>query len=255
MQFLRRLYSVWAIFSIAIFFFVLIIPQILCIPFQRGHFLALRLNNLWAWGFFRLAFLPIKREWRFQPQKNQQYILCANHFSYLDIPTMGLFPKPFKFVGKSQLSSIPLFGLMYNRIHITVNRASYKSRAKSLEKARNAISNGFSLGFFPEGGIRLKEFPQMVIFQDGAFRLAAEFDLPIVPITFLDNHQILPDDELLLIQRRKCRVVYHTPIRAKDATDEEIKKLKQDVHRVIQDELDKTHGVKPLPLTAELANS
>lgn len=160
----------------------------------------------------------------------------------MDIPTLGLFPKPFKFVGKSQLSKIPLFGLMYNRIHITVNRSSYKSRARSLEKARNAIKSGFSLGFFPEGGIRLKEFPNMVNFQDGAFRLAVEHNLPIVPITFLDNHQILPDDDLFLISRKKCRIVYHEPMWAKDASDEEIKKLKLDVHRVIQNELNKVHG-------------
>lgn len=143
---------------------------------------------------------------------------------------------------------------MYNHIHITVNRTSYKSRAKSLEKARMAVKNGFSLGFFPEGGIRLKNFPSMVNFQDGAFRLAAENDLPIVPITFLDNHEILTDDDLFLIKPRKCRIVYHEPLRANDASDEEIKKLKLEVHRVIQNELNKAHG-KELTPTEETAQS
>lgn len=246
MQFFRRIYSVWAILSIATFFVVFIIPQILCIPFTRAHFLALRLNHLWALGFFRLAFLPVKKDWRFKLDPTQQYILCANHFSYLDIPALGLFPKPFKFVGKSQLSKIPLFGLMYNKIHITVNRSSYKSRAMSLAKARSALKSGFSLGFFPEGGIRLKEFPNMVNFQDGAFRLAVEHNIPIIPVSFLDNHFILPDDDLFLITRKTCRIVYHEPIIPQTASEEEIKKLKSDVHRVIQDELNNSHPNRSL---------
>ncbi len=185
--------------------------------------------------------MPLKVEWKFKLDKNQQYILCSNHFSYLDIPGLGLFPKPFKFVGKSQLGKIPLFGLMYNNLHITVNRSSYKSRAVSLRKARTAIQDGFNLGFFPEGGIRLKEFPNMVNFQDGAFRLAAENNLPVVPISLLDNYNILRDDEVFNMRRRICRVVYHEPIWAKDASEEEIKKLKTSVYRVIQDELTSRH--------------
>ncbi|MEP5613792.1 MAG: lysophospholipid acyltransferase family protein [Cyclobacteriaceae bacterium] len=206
-----------------------------------GHFLALRLNNVWAWCFFTIAFLPLKREWRFKLDKKQQYILCANHFSYLDIPSLGLFPKPFKFVGKSQLSKVPVFGFMYNNLHITVNRSSVRSRGMTLKKARAALENGFNLGFFPEGGIRVKEFPHMIDFQDGAFRLAAENDLAVVPITFLDNYNIFFDDDLLNMRRRKCRIVYHKPIKALDNSEEEIKKLKAAVHRVIQDELNAHH--------------
>lgn len=233
----RRIYSGWVIFSLAVFFAICIIPQILCIPFQRAHNLALRINYLWGWGFFRLAMLPIRIDRRSKLDRKQQYILCANHFSYLDIPALGLFEMPFKFVGKSQLAKIPLFGLMYKHIHITVNRSSYRSRAQSLEKARRELKKGFNLGFFPEGGIRLKEFPTMVRFQDGAFRLSAENNVPIIPITFLDNYHILPDDAVFEVNRIPCRIVYHEPIWPESATEEGIRKLKDQVHRVIQNEL------------------
>jgi len=226
----------------AVLFLILIIPLILCIPFKKGHFLALRLNNVWAWCFFTFAFLPLKREWRFKLDKKEQYILCANHFSYLDIPSLGLFPKPFKFVGKSQLSKVPVFGFMYNNLHITVDRSSVRSRGMTLKKAREALGNGFNLGFFPEGGIRVKDFPNMVDFQDGAFRLAAENNLSVVPITFLDNYTIFYDDDIFNMRRKTCRIVYHEPIKALDASEEEIKKLKSAVHRVIQDELNAHHS-------------
>lgn len=234
---IARLYSAWVIFSMAAFFFLFIIPQIACIPFKRAHVLVLRMNYLWAWGFFRLALIPVRQHWKFEPKKNQQYILCANHFSYLDIPALGLFPQPFKFVGKSQLQKIPLFGLMYKYIHITVNRSSYRSRAKSLEQTRQAINDGYSLGVFPEGGIRFSTLPSMVPFQDGAFRVAAECGIPIVPVTFLDNHYILPDDDRFLFQRKKCRIIYHEPIIPASNDEEGIRQLKTKVYRVIQDEL------------------
>ena len=237
----RGLYSVWVILSMAVCFLIYIIPQILCIPFTKAHFLALRINYLWGWTFFRLALIPVKIEWRFDLNQYPRFILCANHFSYLDIPALGMFPKPFKFVGKSQLNKIPLFGLMYNYIHITVNRSSYRSRAESLAKARNAIQQGFNLGFFPEGGIRTKQLPQMVNFQDGAFRLAAENDIPIIPVTFLDNYRILEDDRILSISRQTCKVIYHEPLKARDESEDSIKKLKQEVYRVIQDELNMFH--------------
>lgn len=235
----------------AVLFLILIIPLILCIPFRKGHFLALRLNNVWAWCFFTLALLPLKREWRFKLDKKQQYILCANHFSFLDIPSLGLFPKPFKFVGKSQLSKVPVFGFMYNNLHITVDRSSIRSRGMTLKKARTALENGFNLGFFPEGGIRVKNFPKMVDFQDGAFRLAAENDLAVVPITFLDNYNIFYDNEVFNMKRRTCRIVYHEPIKAVDSSEEEIKKLKFAVQRVIQDELNSHHSS---PKTETLSN-
>lgn len=234
----RRLYSCWVIISMALCFLLFIIPLVICAPITKLHKTILWINYVWAWTFFRLALLPVKTTWEFDFIKNQQYILCANHFSYLDIPAMGLFPRPFKFVGKSQLSKIPLFGFMYNKIHITVNRSSYRSRANSLLKARKELSNGFNMGFYPEGGIRLKEFPKMMSFQDGAFRLAVETNTPIIPITFLDNYHIMPDDALFNISRRKCRIVYHKPVYPGGSSDEDMKQLKQEVFRVIQSRLD-----------------
>ncbi len=189
----------------------------------------------------KMALIPVERIFRFDIDRKQQYILCANHFSYLDIPILGLFPLPFKFVGKSSLARIPVFGYMYRTLHITVNRSSYRSRARSFVKAREAIDAGFNLGFFPEGGIRLEHYPNMVDFKDGAFKLAAENNLPIIPVSLPDNYRILADDDLLNIKRRKCRIIYHEPIWPKEGEDN-VKQLREDVFRVIQTELIKSNS-------------
>jgi len=236
MMLFRRLYSYWAIFSIVFFFLLLIIPLLAMVPFKSLHKTALRINYIWARCFLKMAFIPVNKEWRFKLEKGQQYILCANHFSYIDIPVLGLFPRSFKFVGKSSLAQIPIFGYMYRSLHITVNRASYRSRANSLVKARKAIANGFNLGFFPEGGIKLDEYPNMVDFKDGAFKLSLEHNIPIIPVILPDNYHILQDDDLFNIRRRTCRIIYMEPIWP-DLEENDAKKHKERVFRVIQNEL------------------
>ena len=207
------------------------------VPFRPLHHVALKINCIWAWCFLKMALIPVQKEWRFELDRGKQYILCANHFSYLDIPILGLFPMAFKFVGKSSLARIPVFGYMYRTLHITVNRSSYRSRAKSLVKAREAVKAGFNLGFFPEGGIRLENYPNMASFKDGAFKLAIENNLPIIPVTMPDNYLILSDNDLLNIRRKKCRIIYHEPIWPTGKEDEDVKKLRHEVFRVIQTEL------------------
>ena len=224
----------------AIFFFLFIIPICICAPFQSMHRIALRINHIWATCFFKLAFISVEKVWQFKLKKGQNYILCANHFSYLDIPALGLFSSPFKFVGKIQLTKIPLFGFMYQRIHITVNRSSFRSRGQTLARARKELEKGFNLGFFPEGGILAKEYPEMVQFKDGAFRLAAENNTPIIPVTFTNNYNILADDAIMEMKPGKCTIIYHNPIYPSGSTEEDIRKLRQDVFRVIQSELHKS---------------
>lgn len=101
------------------------------------------------------------------------------------------------------------------------------------------MKNGFNIGFFPEGGIRLQEYPIMTDFKDGAFRLAAETNTPIVPITFPDNYHVLPDDELLNMKWHPCRIIYHKPVYSNGSSEDDIQQLKQDVFRVIQSSLDR----------------
>ena len=203
------------------------------------HFLALKINYFWAWVFFTGSFIPVRIEGKSYLKKNAQFILCANHFSYLDIPALALLPISFKFVGKSQLSKVPLFGFMYNRIHITVNRENFKSRASSLTKALKEATQGFNLGFFPEGGIKFQEFPQMVPFKDGAFKVAIEKDLPIIPVTFPDNYFILKDDQLFSMTRRTLRIIVHEPVQTHNKNDMAVRAVRGQVFNTIQQQLSK----------------
>ncbi len=124
-----------------------------------------------------------------------------------------------------------------------VDRDSLKSRADSIVRCREALKDGFNLVIFPEGGILTRELPQMVRFKDGAFRLAVEERVPLVPVTMPNNFLILPDDGSLLFKIRPCRMVVHEPLYP-EKYDYDPEKLKKEVFRVISDELTLHHPDK-----------
>lgn len=121
------------------------------------------------------------------PKKDKSYMFIANHTSMTDIMLMLVAVKnPFVFVGKAELAKIPLFGFFYKRTCILVDRSSPESRRAVFLRAQNRLKQGLSICIFPEGGVP-DETILLDQFKDGAFRLAINHQIPIVPLTFADN--------------------------------------------------------------------
>jgi 1-acyl-sn-glycerol-3-phosphate acyltransferase len=122
-----------------------------------------------------------------RPEKGKSYMFVANHTSMIDIMLMlSIIENPFVFVGKKELAKIPLFGFFYKRTCILVDRSSPKSRMEVFERAQKRLKQGMSICIFPEGGVP-DESIVLDEFKDGAFRLAIEHEIPVVPMTFYDN--------------------------------------------------------------------
>lgn len=121
------------------------------------------------------------------PEKGKSYMFIANHTSMIDIMLMLVTVKnnPFVFVGKKELAKIPLFGFFYKRTCILVDRSSAKSRQAVFLRAQKRLKSGLSICIFPEGLVP-EEHIELADFKDGAFRLAINHKIPIVPITFYD---------------------------------------------------------------------
>lgn len=146
------------------------------------------LARIWAkMALFGTGFYyKIDREQKFEA--NKSYMLIANHTSMTDIMLMlAVSDQPFVFVGKIELAKIPLFGFFYKRSCILVDRSNSRSRMKVFEHAQKRLRQGLSICIFPEGGVPSDESIVLADFKDGAFRLAIEHQIPIVPITFPDN--------------------------------------------------------------------
>lgn len=237
-KFLRGLYTAYGliVFTLlfAIFFPLFLIP----INFKKQFKLIGILNRWWARLMYTLIAIPFTVEARAKLDPAQQYIFSPNHTSYLDIPTLGLCPHNAIFVGKNDMERIPAFGYMYRKLHITVDRAKLRSRYTSLLQARTALEEGKSLVIYPEGGIMSKNIPTMAPFKDGAFRLAIEKQIPIVPVTIPFNWIILPDKEFLL-HWHPLKVIFHEPLQTKGMTMDDLDSLKEKVFTIIQKELTK----------------
>lgn len=245
MKLIRSLHTVYG-FAIFVILFLLFFPLFLIpITFKSRYKLVGIFNRAWAMALFTLVGLPWSRDIRGKLDKNKQYIFCPNHFSYLDIAAMGLNPVNAIFVGKNAMEKIPLFGFMYRNLHITVDRSKLTSKYSSYTRSLDALNAGKSLVIFPEGGIVSTNPPHMTRFKDGAFRLAIEKQIAIVPVTLPYNWIILPEVPMLL-HWRKMPLIFHEPIDASAYTAKEVDVLKARVYSVIDTELKKlNHGNQP----------
>ncbi|GIV36710.1 MAG: 1-acyl-sn-glycerol-3-phosphate acyltransferase [Cyclobacteriaceae bacterium] len=241
MRLLRFLYTCYAVTLFGLtflpFFLLLLIP----IVWRKQHKLVGIFNRWWARLLFLLCGMPVKLEWRFMRNPRQQYIFCPNHFSYLDIPVMGLNPHNTIFVGKNDMEKIPLFGFMYRKLHITVNRKRLKSRFETFVKSCRAVDEGKSLVIFPEGGIISEYEPVMAPLKDGAFRVAIEKQIPLVPVTLPYNHLILPAHTFLL-RWGKVKAIFHEPIPTHGLTLNDLDRLKEQMYNIIQSELNRHYA-------------
>jgi 1-acyl-sn-glycerol-3-phosphate acyltransferase len=239
-HFLLRL---WSIFFYLLFgcFFALIFPL---------HFLLLLSSHVWAhdvshflnrlWGFVIMypTGLWVTWEGRRQLQRGQPYLFTPNHTSYLDIPICNVsIHRSFRFMGKAELNSLPLFGYMFKRLHVSVNRGSVTDSFKSFKLAQRKLEEGRSLLIFPEATIPDKKSVTLKKFKDGAFRMAIETGVPIVPVTILRADKALPDDGRLIIHPQGIRVVFHTPIATTGMTVADAPALRDRVYQLIFDTL------------------
>ncbi|GAB4411877.1 MAG: hypothetical protein OHK0053_38500 [Microscillaceae bacterium] len=225
----------WGLFLLLYPFFWLIVQK----PTWHRHYYLL--SRLWAILFYLAIFVPVRVIRPRGLSRSKPAVYCPNHFSYLDIHLLTrTMPSFFIFVGLHDLEKIPLFGYMYRKIHITIDRSSPRSRYATFVKAKEALQRGKNLVIFPEGGIWSEDFPNMAPFKDGPFRIAIEAQVPIVPVSILYNWKMLPLLDIKRLRWHSQRVIYHPPISTEGLSVKDIPALRQQTFELIQAELSKT---------------
>lgn len=236
MKFFKRLYTIYGLITFFILFVLFFILLLIPIFSKKRFKLVGVFNRWWARLLFTLIAIPFSVEYKSKLDKRKQYIFCPNHFSYLDIAALGLNTHNTIFVGKNDMENIPVFGFMYRKLHITVDRTKLKSRYASMLKTFKALNEGKSLVIFPEGGIVTEKQPVMGTFKDGAFRASIEKQIPIVPVTIPYNWIILPPDQFLLTWH-PLKVIFHDPVDPARYTSLQLDQLKEKVKSIIDTEL------------------
>ena len=186
-------YPFWLLYRLW-FYIILALPILIMSPFlivsilkEEWYPYFFKLARLWARFILFFMGFNVKISREETTDINKSYMFVANHTSMTDIMLMLVTVKnPFVFVGKAELAKIPIFGFFYKRTSILVDRDNPKSRQAVFLRAQKRLNQGLSICIFPEGGVP-DESVLLDEFKDGAFRLAINHKIPIVPLTFADN--------------------------------------------------------------------
>ena len=163
----------------------------------------------------------------------QSYVITSNHQSQFDIFVLyGWLNIDFKWVMKQELRKVPVIGISCERLgHIYVDRSNREAALASINAAKQRIVDGTSVLFFPEG--TRSRSNQMLPFKKGAFRMALDLQLPILPITIQGTRDILPSDTTDLYPGRATMII-HPPIPIEEYDHDNIDELMARTRAVIE---------------------
>lgn len=242
------LLRIWSIFFYILFagFFILIFPLhvfFLLFKKQWAYDMSHRLNMIWGFVITYPVGVWIKTIGREKINRKNTYIFAPNHSSYLDIPICNVsILNSFRFIGKAELNSLPLFGYMFKRLHIPVDRGSVTASYKSFLHAKEVLKSDRSVLLFPEGTIPDKTKVSLLRFKDGAFRMAIEAKVPIVPVSIIGADRALLDNGKWLLRPTIVKVIFHEPIETAHLDVANAAALKDQVFEIIYETLT---GEKP----------
>ncbi len=242
MFFIRILTYIWRVwfYVVIAFAIILLFPFIFITSLSSKHYPTFfKLSRIWGWVVLVFTGFWPKVKWLQIPDKKGVYIICPNHTSEADIMmTLAIFPNCFMFIGKKELKMFPLFGYFYKRTNLLVDRKSLKSRKEVFKKAAQKIDEGISLCIYPEGRVP-NEGLILGVFKNGAFKLAVEKQIPIIPVTFLDNKRHLPND-FSKGSPGILRTIVHEFIYPQEKTAREALKMKKICYETLKREIEKS---------------
>lgn len=154
---------------------------------------------LWSWLLRIFCYYPVRIKLN-SPLPKAPYIIVSNHTSYLDIFLLpSILPQhPFAFLGKAEILNYPIVRTYFKALNIPVYRKNKSKAGQALVQAKKAMEDGWSIVIFPEGTIPEEQIPQMIPFKNGAFRLAKNLNVPVLPLTFTQNFHLFSDPTQLL---------------------------------------------------------
>ena len=179
----------------------------------NGHFWSYYPGRWWAKIILHTLLIPVKVEGREHLEQGQSYVFVANHQGAFDIFLIyGFLGRNFKWMMKHQINKIPFVGYACRKSHqIMVDKRGVSKIKKTYDDARKILKQGYSVTVFPEGARTFTG--HMGHFRKGAFALADELQLPVVPLTINGSFNILPRmRDWRFIEWHPLSLTIHQPI-------------------------------------------
>ncbi len=166
---------------------------------------------------------------------SKTYIICANHTSNLDITAIILLVKRnLVFMGKEELLKNFITGIYFRTIDIPLNRESKMSAFRAFKKAEESIIAGNHVVIFPEGMISNHYPPVLQEFKNGPFKLAISQGAPILPVSIINNWELIWDDGSKYGSKPGiCDIYIHAPIETKGMLPSDSDALRDNVFEMI----------------------
>lgn len=236
---LQYLYVAWAsllfIGTLLVAFILLMLGRL--IPGKLGHSYTNGILRAWCilWTsfiFLRVVAVDRKKKWG-----KERMVIVTNHGSYLDtVASYITIPHLFKTLAKKELLKLPLMGQIFLTSGIMVDRSSPESRKASFKRMVNALEGGTSILIYPEGTQNRTAEP-VRDFYDGAFRLAIEAQVPIMPIATYNSRWLMPQAKIWELKPGTIRQYYFEPVPTVGLTQEDLPHLRDKVKNMIEAKL------------------
>ena len=247
----HRLYTTWATFWF-------LVPFVLTYPVQwfysrrpGGGPVVHAMNRFWSTLSIAMWGVPVEVVRESKEPNPKPCVYVANHGSYIDIMMLFKYiPGFLEMMGKASLAKVPVWGPLFGRVYITVDRNSAVSRGRAMVAARRSLAAGRSIAIFAEGRISPKPGKELLPLLDGAFQMAIEAGVPLVPVGMPLNHMFMPDVEKgLRVRYHRLKIVFHAPISTVGFTLADIPALKQQVAAQLAGDFLPEGAAKPGPST------
>jgi 1-acyl-sn-glycerol-3-phosphate acyltransferase len=214
---------IWIPFSLVITVITAITVFIGCIC-GGERFFSFHPCVVWSRLMCFFALCPVKVIGKEKLNKKQSYIFISNHQGAYDIFLIfGHIGQPIKWIMKQSLRKIPLVGVACEAAgYIFVDKSSPQAAAKTIQVAEEKLKNGVSIAIFPEGS-RTKT-GKVGIFKKGAYQMALDLKLPIVPISINGSYEVLPIGSWQ-IHPHKMEMIIHDPVDIGEIKPENLRDL------------------------------
>lgn len=231
---------VYCLYALLLFIagILLVLPFVAVFSLQKppgGGNRIYRACRIWDTVWLTLVGIRHTNVFETTPDPHRQYIFISNHISYLDIPMIlrAITRDSIRILGKVEMARIPLFGYIYSKAVVMVDRRSAQERSRSVRELKGALNMGVSIFIFPEGtfnetGQVLKEF------YDGAFRIAIETQTPLQPILFLGTHELMHYSSIFSLRPGRFRSIFLPAVEVQGLTVAHLPALKERVYRQME---------------------
>jgi len=229
-----RIWALWALIVFVISMIVTAIPVSFTYGMKEpeGTERFRRIGRGWIHIFLFLTGCRIKRKGAENFQKGENYIVIVNHNALIDIPvSTPEIPGPNKTIAKIELSRIPIFGIIYKRGSVLVDRKNPESRRESYRLMKNVLAEGMHMCIYPEGTRNQTNQP-LQGFQDGAFKLSAETGKAIIPALLFYTKKVMPRHKPFFFWPATMEMHFLPPVFPGSTN---AKDLKEKLHKIMED--------------------